>query len=257
MGLHENLRAVLDEAGWPMRERAHATGSDFGFRGPGEHRHHRGFGPGSEGVRADFRQRRGGYGGPGGRGRRGPDGHEHWHPGGPEQVSAADVSGWLTGRLPDGWLTGPPQVTVDRDEILIVGSLAPPELPEGADASDAAAVAAAEAGRISRFREETREARIQIAREAEHRYGRKVAWGASTGGTTQLFTTMSVPVMTRLRQPERSVLDTLVDAGVARSRSDALAWCVRLVGEHAEDWLSQLREAMTAVERVRSEGPQL
>ena len=67
---------------------------------------------------------------------------------------------------------------------------------------------------------------------------------------------MSVPVMTRLRQPERSVLDTLVDAGVARSRSDALAWCVRLVGEHTEDWLGQLREAMTAVERVRAEGPQ-
>jgi hypothetical protein len=170
------------------------------------------------------------------------------------------VLGWLTGRLPDGWLTGPPQVTVDRDEIIIVGSLATPEVPkaagEGAD-SGAAAVAAAEAGRISRFREDTREERIRIAVEAEHRYGRKIAWGATAGGTTQLFTTMSVPVMTRLRQPERAVLDTLVDAGVARSRSDALAWCVRLVGEHTEDWLGQLREAMTAVERVRAEGPKL
>jgi hypothetical protein len=247
MGLHENLKAVLDEAGF-AGPRAH---------GPG---HHPGW---SEGERGERRGRRGGHGGPGGRGR-GPGGHEGppgrgpWAGGGPEQLNPADVVGWLTGRLPDGWLTGPPQVTVDRDEILIVGPLAAPEMPEGAGEADGgAAVAAAEAGRISRFREETREDRVRIAREAEHRYGRKVAWGASAGDTTELFTTMSVPVMTRLRQPERSVLDTLVDAGVARSRSDALAWCVRLVGEHTEDWLNQLREAMTAVERVRAEGPAL
>jgi hypothetical protein len=236
MGLHEHLRAALDEAG---------------ISGPWEH-----------GERGEWRARRGGHGGPGGRGR-GP-GHEghgpgrHLQGGGPEQLDPADVIGWLTGRLPDGWLTGPPTVTVDRDEILIVGPLAAPDMPEGtAEGDGGAAVAAAEAGRISRFREETREDRMRIAREAEHRYGRKVAWGASAGGTTELFTTMSVPVMTRLRQPERSVLDTLVDAGVARSRSDALAWCVRLVGEHTEDWLNQLREAMTAVERVRAEGPAL
>jgi hypothetical protein len=62
-------------------------------------------------------------------------------------------------------------------------------------------------------------------------------------------------VMTRLRQPERLVLDTLVDAGVARSRSDALAWCVRLVGEHEDSWLTDLREALRTVEQVRSGGP--
>jgi hypothetical protein len=61
--------------------------------------------------------------------------------------------------------------------------------------------------------------------------------------------------MTRLRQSERAVLDTLVDAGVAKSRSDALAWCVKLVGRHSDDWLTQLREAMTEVERVRAAGP--
>jgi hypothetical protein len=114
---------------------------------------------------------------------------------------------------------------------------------------------AASAGRISRFREDTRDERISIAREAEHRYGRKVAWGAACGGSRQLFTTLSAPVMTRLRQPERKVLDTLVDAGVARSRSEALAWCVRLVGEHAEEWLGELREAMSAVDRLRAQGP--
>ena len=75
------------------------------------------------------------------------------------------------------------------------------------------------------------------------------------GETRELFTTISVPVMTRLRQHERQVLDTLVDAGVARSRSDALAWCVKLVGQHSEDWLAELREAMTHVEEVRTRGP--
>lgn len=61
--------------------------------------------------------------------------------------------------------------------------------------------------------------------------------------------------MTRLRQPERLVLDTLVAAGVARSRSEALAWAVRLVGRNAEEWLGELRTAMENVERVRSQGP--
>ncbi|HST67184.1 MAG TPA: hypothetical protein VLM05_18550 [Mycobacteriales bacterium] len=163
---------------------------------------------------------------------------------------ADDAAGWFSGRLPDGWFTGSPEVTVDRDEILIVGTLEAPGV-EG----DAAAVSAAEAGRISRFREDTRDERIAIAQEAEHRYGRKVAWGAQAGGTRQLFTTLSAPVMTRLRQPERQVLDTLVGAGVARSRSEALAWCVRLVGEHTEDWLSGLREAMSEVDRLRAQGP--
>jgi hypothetical protein len=166
---------------------------------------------------------------------------------------AEDVGAWLQGRLPDGWVTTPPAVTVDRDEILISITLSPPE----GEVADAAAKSSAETGRISRFREDTREERMQVAREAEHRYGRRIAWGAQAGGTALSFTTLSVPVMTRLRQPERQVLDTLVDAGVARSRSDALAWCVRLVGEHADDWLAQLREAMQAVERVRSQGPDL
>ncbi|CAA9236244.1 MAG: hypothetical protein AVDCRST_MAG57-1283, partial [uncultured Blastococcus sp.] len=64
-----------------------------------------------------------------------------------------------------------------------------------------------------------------------------------------------VPVMTRLRQDERRVLDTLVDSGVARSRSEALAWCVKLVGRNADSWLAELREAMTSVQRVREQGP--
>lgn len=200
----------------------------------------------------------GGPGGPGGRGRHG----RHRGPGGsgdPQaaedctaQVTAETVGAWLAGRLPDGWFTGAPEVIVDRDEITVVGQLTAPATA----GADAPAVSEAEAGRITCFREETREQRMAVAREAEHRYGRKVAWGAAAGDTRQLFTTMSVPVMTRLRQPERQVLDTLVDAGVARSRSDALAWCVRLVGRNSDGWLGQLRDAMQGVEKVRGEGPQ-
>lgn len=167
-----------------------------------------------------------------------------------EVPPAEGIEGWFAGRLPDGWFAPGPEVTVDRDEILVVGQVPSPEA-----AGDAAATAQAEAGRIARFRETTREERMAIAREAEHRYGRKVAWGAQAGGTRQVFTTLSVPVMTRLRQPERQVLDTLVAAGVARSRSDALAWSVRLVGQHADAWLGELRQAMKAVDEVRAQGP--
>lgn len=123
--------------------------------------------------------------------------------------------------------------------------------------TDEATDSAQAEGRISRFREETRGTRMQIADEAQARYGRKVSWGARCGEVSDLFTHLSVPVMTRLRQPERQVLDTLVDAGVARSRSEALAWAVTLVGEHTESWLSGLRDAMAEVDKLRAQGPEL
>jgi hypothetical protein len=167
--------------------------------------------------------------------------------------TAQEIRGWFAGRLPDEWFTGPAEVTVDREEITIVGTLPAPDADDGPE-GDAERGAAAE-GRMKRFREDTRERRIEIAREAEQRFRRKVAWGVSCGDSSEMFTTLSVPVMTRLRQPERRVLDTLVDAGVARSRSDALAWCVRLTGEHADSWLGELRTALLHVEEVRSQGP--
>jgi hypothetical protein len=179
-----------------------------------------------------------------------------WHRGGGwrnEPAPADDAAGWITGAIPDDWFTAPPEVVVDRDEIVVVGLLPEPTLAEDAAETDRAA---AEAGRISQFRESTRERRIQIAQQIEHRYRRKMSWGAACGGTRELFTNLSVPVMTRLRQPDRQILDTLVDSGVARSRSDALAWCVRLVGEHTQQWLGELREAMGAVDELRRRGPE-
>ena len=165
----------------------------------------------------------------------------------------ATVRGWFTGRLPEQWTAaGAPQVSVDREEVVVVLALAPPSVAE--DAADAER-AQALAGRIAGFREDTREQRMAVAREAQHRFGRKVAWGVQCGEQRELFTHLAVPVMTRLRQPERHVLDTLVESGVARSRAHALEWSVRLVGEHSEAWLADLRSAMEQVEQVRGRGP--
>ena len=169
------------------------------------------------------------------------------------ESSNSAIEAWLTGRLPTDWTTvAAPSIVIDRDEITITVTVADPELPEGATGADRAE---AIDGRITGFREDTRDQRIAIARDAEHRFERKVAWAVTVGDRTALFTHVAVPVMTRLRQPERLVLDTLVAANVARSRADALAWCVRLVGSHADDWLSELRNAMTAVDDVRAKGP--
>lgn len=179
-------------------------------------------------------------------------------------ITSATVGAWFRARLPQEWTAlAPAEVTLDREEITVLITLPEPDDDASApdpdttepDAAVAAERAEAVAGAVARWREETRAARMSVAREAEHRYGRKVAWGVRVGGMTEVFTHLAVPVMTRLRQPERLVLDTLVDAGVARSRAHALAWCVRLVGDNAGAWLGDLREAMEQVEKVRAAGP--
>ena len=161
------------------------------------------------------------------------------------------IAAWLAGRIPDGWFTEAPQVDIDRDEILVVGRLEQPALGEADDEDRRVA----DRSRIEAWREETRRARIHIARQAEAALDRTVSWGARCGEERALFTTVASPAMTRLRMPERKVLDTLIEAGVARSRSEALAWCVRLVGEKQDEWLADLREALQKVEEVRSQGP--
>lgn len=161
------------------------------------------------------------------------------------------LAAWFAGRIPDQWFVSPVEVTVDRDEILVTGTLAVPSV--AADDDDAMATACQ--SRTDGFREDTREPRMAVASEAERRFSRKVSWAVRCGPVATAFTTASVPVMTRLRMDERATLDTLIEGGVARSRSEALAWCVRLVGRHQEDWISQLREALSTVEQVRSTGP--
>ncbi|MEM8924260.1 MAG: hypothetical protein AAGD35_12230 [Actinomycetota bacterium] len=167
-------------------------------------------------------------------------------------LSADEAAAWFAGRVPDEWFDGAPRVIHDRDEILITGRLSAPEsVPEGEDAARVAATA-----RISGFREDTRQYRMRIADEAQARWQRVVSWGAECGEVEAVFTNASVPVMTRLRLEQRAVLDTLIDAGVAGSRSEALAWCVEQVNQHQSEWIDRLREAMSEVERIRTEGPE-
>lgn len=239
MNSHSDSEPTSD----PQDRRAHhddETADDSGRErrrgGPGGRGERRGRGRGPRGHHRDERGERRGRGGFG-------------RPGGWQNVDlppADDAQAWFEGRLPEDWFSVV-DVSVDREEIVVNGTLA--DVAPGEQA-------AAE-GRISRFRSETRDERIEIAEEAQARYGRKVSWGASYGDVDALFTHVSVPVMTRLKQPERQVLDTLVDAGVARSRSEALAWAVRLVGDHTESWLSGLRDAMSEVDKLRSEGPDI
>ncbi len=171
------------------------------------------------------------------------------------QTHSSAIRAWFSGRLPAEWIAiAPASVVVDRDEITIKIALDTPELGDEASEVDKSE---ALAGRMSGWREDTRERRMQIAAQAEHRFERKVAWAVVCGDRTEIFNNIAAPVMTRLRQPERLVLDTLVEANVARSRADAVAWCVRLVGRNAEEWLADLRTAMSSVEDIRAAGPDI
>ena len=203
---------------------------------------------------------------------------------------SAAVHEWFAARIPDEWHAKGVEVMADQDEILVVVDLPSEEgwRPGGdegeAGGDEAGSSGGGDAGRdhgghvgdhgghpgrdhggraggrqeltgIRLFREATRDERVALARAAEQTFGQKVSWGARDRGVVVVFTTTSVPVMTRLRLPERRVLDTLIDAGVARSRSEALAWCVRLVGDNEKAWIAELRTAFEAVEAARAGGP--
>lgn len=126
-------------------------------------------------------------------------------------------------------------------------------MPDVADGDDRAIAAHA---RIGAYREDTRQQRMAIAERAQGLFLRQVSWAVNCGEKSATFTTANVPVMTRLAMDDRAVLDTLIDAGVARSRSEALAWCVRLVADNESTWLDKLRAAMTDLEELRRQGPE-
>ena len=161
-----------------------------------------------------------------------------------------EIRGWLTGRIPEDWAASVAELQMDEHEVLLTLRLKDVENVEGD-------LEAARLGRIQQFRNDTRDDRIRISQEAQRKFGRVVSWGAECGEVRQLFTHLALPVMTRLRLPEREVLDALVDAGIARSRAHALAWCVALVRQHQSDWFTELKQAMESVARVRAQGPKL
>ncbi|WP_042364736.1 hypothetical protein [Streptacidiphilus neutrinimicus] len=169
---------------------------------------------------------------------------------GNKSTTGESVAEWFAAHLPEGLFGETPEVVVDREEITVVGSL-PADAAPGAASDEAVSVEDA----VAAYRESTRAQRMRVAGAAEERFGKKVSWGVRHDGRRLMFTHLAVPAMTRLRQPERQVLDTLVAAGVARSRSDALAWCVRQVGDNAEAWLGDLRDALRHVQEVRRQGP--
>jgi hypothetical protein len=164
-------------------------------------------------------------------------------------VNTTELSSWVRGRLPANLLAGPPEVTIYDDEAVVL-------LPIGDDEIDAALFdeerRQAELQLIARRREETRSLRMKVAREQQKLLDRPVAWGMRAGSSTMLFTTRSAPVMTRLGRAERDVLDTLVAAGVADTRSAALAYAVRAFAAEHGDWLADVRQAIAQVEQVRA-----
>jgi hypothetical protein len=161
-----------------------------------------------------------------------------------------EIRGWLSGRIPADWDTSVADLQMDEHEVLLTLRLRDVENVEGD-------LEAARLGRIQQFRDSTRDERIRISEESQRKFGRVVSWGAECGEVRQIFTHLALPVMTRLRLPEREVLDALVAAGVARSRAHALAWCVALVRQHQSDWLAQLKDAMDTVARARAQAPKL
>lgn len=111
-------------------------------------------------------------------------------------MNVDELRGWFAGRLPDGWFTGAPELRIDRDEVIVFGTLAEPVLEENASAE---MKTSARRSRIESFREESRDKRVRIAREAEHAFRRKVSWGVRLGDDEVLFTHLAAPAMTRLR----------------------------------------------------------
>jgi hypothetical protein len=164
-------------------------------------------------------------------------------------VKAQELQRWLQGRLPDQLLAAPPEVSVYEDEVVVllpITSESLDALPPDADKR------ASELRLIGERREETRALRMRLAHDLQAMVSRPVAWGMRVGETSILFTTRSAPVMTRLGRAERDVLDTLVAAGVADTRSAALAYTVRAFAAEHADWLAEVRAAIEQVDQVRA-----
>lgn len=167
----------------------------------------------------------------------------------PPAIDQDEIVAWFTGSISDDWFEGEITIEFDRDEIIVTGILPKPTVEQ----PDQQGVA--EEARIQTFREETRSTRIPIARRAQDNWGRKVSWVVTCGDSVSDFTRANVPAMTRLDFGQRATLDTLIEAGVARSRADALSWCVTMVGRNEAAWIEELKEALEGVEMVRQQGP--
>lgn len=164
-------------------------------------------------------------------------------------MNITEAARWVHEQMPAELLSGPPELSAYDDEVVVLLPIALPALPEDLPAE---ARRRAEYQLIAQRREETRPLRMRLARDLQKRLGLAVAWGMRAGESEALFTTRSAPVMTRLGRAEREVLDTLVAAGVADTRSSALAYAVRAFATEHADWLAEVRDAIAQVEQVRA-----
>ncbi|GAB4210644.1 MAG: hypothetical protein OHK0022_44070 [Roseiflexaceae bacterium] len=163
-------------------------------------------------------------------------------------MNTQELQRWLEERLPEELRAAPPEITLYDDELVVVLSgagVVPAALPEDERRT-------AEERRIGELREESRPLRMRLARDLQAATGRPVAWGMRVGTSEELFTSRTVPVMTRLGRAERELLDTLVAAGVAETRSAALGYVVRAFAAEHGEWLAEMRAAITQMHAVRA-----
>jgi hypothetical protein len=59
------------------------------------------------------------------------------------------------------------------------------------------------------------------------------------------------PVMARLRAPELEIVDTLISAGIAPNRAEAVRWALARIGERPA--YAQLRERTSEIERLKTQ----
>ena len=109
-------------------------------------------------------------------------------------VERTEVAGWFAGRLPDDWFTGPVELTIDRDEITVVGTLRRARRRRGRP------------GRRPRRpdlpvpRGDPRSSGWRSPTPPRSATAGRSPGAPSCGDDRELFTNLSMPVMTRLRQ---------------------------------------------------------
>lgn len=164
-------------------------------------------------------------------------------------MNTSEIAQWVQDRMPAALLASVPEVARYEDEVVVVLPIA---AAPAAEEQDDGARRQQEYRQIAEQREVTRPLRMKLARELQKQLGVPVSWGMRVGVSEALFTTRSAPVMTRLGRAERDVLDTLVAAGVADTRSSALAYAVRAFAAEHADWLAEVRAAIAQVDQVRA-----
>ena len=164
-----------------------------------------------------------------------------------------EIKSWLLEQLPTSVLASDPEIIVESDELLVILHVAVDSL-----AGEGEVRAQSERALIDRLRAETRALRIHLARSINRTYGVVVSWGMQAGETVQMFTSNNtVPVMTRLTRTERQVLDTLIAANIANTRSTALSYIVRTFAAEHPDWLNEIREVAKHMAQLRKQVPSL